>query len=619
MSAYLADNELNSPVTAAGAPAEATAVAPSLQERRRWRFLLLVGVLAAAGALIALRLMTYQVVQWGLSVPIYKGHEGSAARGTILDRDGVLMAADRFFYSVAVNSQGLRNEEQRVAVAQQLEELIGLPANRTLALLNTWPDTYYLEVAKEITLAQGKRILDRQEELSQESDLYPLRTVFLTPVPKRYYPQHEVGAHMVGFVNAERMPFYGVESYYDRFLISDSGIGFTEKPNGTLADLPLSVQRFVPSLAGKDLVLTIDSTMQWIAEEELRKGLEEYKAERGTIIVMDPHTGEILAMASEPSYDPNQYGNTEVKRFLDPAISEQYEPGSVFKVVTMGAGLDTGTITPTKTYNDTGMISVGGRVFFNSQRVGYGEVTVQSALANSLNVVTAQVALDTGKNAFYDYVRRFGFGSATQVDLAGEIPGALKTPGTLDWSEADWATNSFGQGLAVTPLQMVNAVASIANGGKLMRPHVVKARIYDGDVLLSVPTVIHTTLRPESARQLTDMMVYTVSEGNKLAMVPDFEVAGKSGTAQIPGPDGYLEDQVNASFVGFVPAQDPQLAIIVRYERPDQKVTLWANQNAAPTFARVAARILDSMNMAPDAIRAVVAGTQNSEELRIDD
>lgn len=609
MSAYLADNELNSAAEPLGAPLEAAVAAPTLQERRNWRFMLLIAGLGVAGALIVVRLLTYQVVEWGLSVPVYKGHEGHAPRGTIMDRDGMLLAADRFFYSVAVNAQALRNEEQRVAVAQQLEDLIGLPANRTLAMLNTWPDTYYLEVAREITLAQGQRILDRQEELSNVSDLYPLRTVFLTPVPKRYYPQREMGAHMVGFVNGLREPFYGVESYYDRFLVSDSNIGFTEKPNATLADLPISVQRFVPSLAGKDIVLTIDSTMQWIAEEELRNGLKEYKAERGTIIVMDPHTGEILAMASEPSYDPNQFGTTEVKRFLDPAISEQYEPGSVFKVITMGAALDTGVITPSTTFNDTGMISVGGRTIFNSQLVGYGEVTAQAALANSLNVVTTQVALRTGKSPFYDYVRRFGFGSATQVDLAGEIPGALKTPGTLDWSESDWATNSFGQGLAVTPLQMVNAVASIANGGKLMRPHVVKARIYDGDVLLTAPTVIHTTLRPEAASQLTDMMVYAVEEGNKLAMMPEFEVAGKSGTAQIPGPDGYLPDQVNSSFVGFVPARDPQFAIIVRYERPDQKVTLWANQNAAPTFARVARRILDSMNLAPDTIRAVVAET----------
>ncbi len=612
MSAYLADNELNSVVAqadATNAPPAATAVAPSLQERRHWRFMVLVGALAVAGILITLRLMTYQVVQWGLSVPLSKGHEGSSARGTILDRDGMLLASDRFFYSVAVNAHDLRNEEQRVAVAQQLEELIGLPANRTLALLNTYPDRYYVEVAKEITLNQGQRIQNKQAEISNENDLDLLRHVFLTPVPKRYYPQHEVGAHMVGFVNAERAPFYGVESYYDRFLVSDSGIGFTDKPNASVADLPATVQRFVPSLAGKDLVLTIDSTMQWIAEEELRNGLEEYKAERGTIIVIDPQTGEILAMASEPSYDPNQYGNMEPKRFLDPAISEQYEPGSVFKVITMGAALDTGVITPTMLFNDTGMISVGGITIFNSQLVGYGEVTVQGALANSLNVVTAQVALLTGKSAFYDYLGRFGFGRATQVDLAGEIPGALKTPGTPDWSEADWATNSFGQGLAVTPLQMVNAVASIANGGKLMRPHVTLARVYNNDVLLTEPTVIHTTLSPKAASDLTDMMVYAVEEGNKLAMVPDFEVAGKSGTAQIAGPEGYLPDQVNASFVGFVPARDPKLAIIVRYERPDQKITLWANQNAAPTFSRVAQRILGAMNMAPDAIREVVANT----------
>ena len=327
-------------------------------------------------------------------------------------------------------------------------------------------------------------------------------TVFLTATPKRFYPQREMGAHMVGFLNDLRLPFYGVESYYDRFLESDSNIGFTEKANATVADLPISVQRFVPSLAAKDIVLTIDSSMQWIAEEELRNGLKEYKAERGTIIVMDPQTGEILAMASEPSYDPNKFGTTETSAFWTRPSASSMSRVQSSKSSPWGPRSTPSVITPTMIYNDTGMLSVGGILIFNSQRVGYGRVTVQSALANSLNVVTAQVALDTGKSAFYDYVRRFGFGSATQVDLAGEIPGALKTPGTLDWSVSDWATNSFGQGLAVTPLQMVNAVASIANGGKLMRPHVVKARIYNNDVLLTEPTVIHTTLQARSGKPI---------------------------------------------------------------------------------------------------------------------
>ncbi|MGL4649422.1 MAG: peptidoglycan D,D-transpeptidase FtsI family protein, partial [Caldilineaceae bacterium] len=461
-------------------------------------------------AVLVLRLISHQVISWGLTVPVGQGHQGSPARGTIVDRNGLLLAADRFYYSVAVTASNLRTEDQRRVVAEQLEQLVGLPANRTLALLTQYQDRPYLELAKAIPVTEGERILAFQEELYKQDDVFPLRYVYLTPSPKRHYPQQNLAGHIIGFVNLERKPFYGVESYYDRFLAEDTGVDFTDTPQTSVAALAPSLRRYLPSVAGKDLVLTIDSTIQWIIEEELKKGVEQYKALRGTIIVQNPHTGEILGMASYPNYDPNRYGNAEYSAFLDPAISEQYEPGSVFKVITMGAGLDTGVITPTMMFNDPGVISVGGRPIFNSQLIGYGNVSAEDALALSLNVVTAQVALKVGTNPFYDYVRRFGFGSATEIDLAGEVPGALKTPGDPLWSESDQGTNSFGQGIAVTPLQMLNAVASIANGGKLMRPYVVQARVANGEVLETEPTVIHQTMQPEAAADLTGMMVTVV-------------------------------------------------------------------------------------------------------------
>jgi cell division protein FtsI/penicillin-binding protein 2 len=571
--------------------------------------LLVIGLLLFSGVLV-LRLFSHQVVSWGLTVPVGEGHKGPPARGSIVDRNGLLLAADRFYYAVAVTANNLTTEEQRREVAQQLEQLVGLPANRTLALLTQYQDLPYLELAKAIPVAQGERILAFQDELFAKQDVFPLRFVFLTPSPKRHYPQRNLAGHLIGFVNLERNPFYGVESYYNRFLAEGTGVAFTDTPQKALDDLAPTLRRYLPSVAGKDLVLTIDSTVQWIIEEELKKGVEEYKAQRGTIIVQDPSSGEILGMASYPNYDPNRYGNAEYSQFLDPAISEQYEPGSVFKVITMGAGLDTGVITPTTVFNDPGVISVGGRPIFNSQLIGYGNVSAEDALALSLNVVTAQVALNVGTSPFYDYVRRFGFGSATEIDLAGEVPGALKTPGDPNWSESDQGTNSFGQGIAVTPLQMLNAVSSIANGGRLMRPYVVKARVSSGEVLETEPTVIHQTMHPDAARDLTGMMVTTVNKGNKAARVEGYEVAGKSGTAQIPTINGYLKDQVNASFVGFAPAYDPAVSIIVRLERPDQTVTLWASQNTAPIFARVMKRVLEHLNVPPDEVRNAIAGSQ---------
>lgn len=584
---------------------------PSSQElraRQRWRFWLLMVGLVVAACLLILRLFVYQIVQWGDQVAMGQAHRGAAARGVIVDRNGTLLAADRFFYEVAITPNILYNDEERREVANQLEELAGMPANRTLALLQEYQNSSFLRLAETVPLAQAEAIEHKQEEMAQTLDRFPLQYVFITPVPLRYYPQHELASHLLGFVNMERTPFYGVESYYSRFLLADSGIGFTNKPQADLSSLSSNLRRYMPSQAGKDVVLTIDSAIQWIVEEELKRGVEEFKAARGTVIIQNPYTGEILAMASYPSYDPNRFADTETANFLDPAISQQYEPGSIFKVITMASGLDAEVMTPHKVYNDPGFISIGERTIFNSQLIGYGEVEAQDALALSLNVVTAQVAVDIGVSQFYDYVRRFGFGSPTEVDLAGEIPGAIKVPGDPMWSLSDLGTNSFGQGIAVTPLQMVNSVSALANGGKLMRPYVVSERVYDGQVLRTEPTVIHTAIGNEYASQIADMMVHAVEIGNKKARVADYTVAGKSGTAQIPTVAGYLEDQVNASFVGFAPAQDPAVVMLVRLERPDQEVTLWASDNAAPIFSRIMTRVLNYLGAEPNSRRYAGSG-----------
>ncbi|MCB0056994.1 MAG: penicillin-binding protein 2, partial [Caldilineaceae bacterium] len=280
-----------------------------------------------------------------------------------------------------------------------------------------------------------------------------------------------------------------------------------------------------------------------------------------------------------------------------------YEPGSVFKMITAAAALDSGVVTPTQTLTDTGSIAVGQRVILNSDRVAHGVVDMTEALARSLNVITAQWALMLGQKQFYQYLERFGFGQVTEVDLADEVYGLIKRPGTLDWSLSDLGTNSFGQGLAVTPIQMANAIASIANGGKLMRPYIVKARVLDGQVQFTEPTVLGTTIRPETAKALTDILVDIVTDGNSAAAVPGYRIAGKSGTAQIPTEEGYTEDETIVTFAGYAPADDPRFVILVKLDRPDPKISQWASYSAAPTFARVAKRLLDYYHIPPDELR----------------
>lgn len=225
------------------------------------------------------------------------------------------------------------------------------------------------------------------------------------------------------------------------------------------------------------------------------------------------------------------------------------------------------------------------------------------ALARSLNVITAQWALLLGEERFYDYIGRFGFGQVTGIDLAGEVYGVYKRPGLEGWSESDLGTNSFGQGLAVTPIQMINAVASIANGGKLMKPYVVAERVANGEVQTTKPTVLSQTMKPETAAELTKILVEVVKQGNAAASVSGYNIAGKSGTAQIPTKDGYTEDETIVTFVGYAPADDPQLVILVKMDRPDPSISQWANYTAGPVFAQVARRLFDYYSIPPDDLR----------------
>ena len=271
-------------------------------------------------------------------------------------------------------------------------------------------------------------------------------------------------------------------------------------------------------------------------------------------------------------------------------------------MITVAGAIDAGAVEPTTIFTDTGTIVVGERTIMNSTRTAIGRLSVADALAQSNNVVTVQVAQALGEEKFYDYVSLFGFGADTNIDLSGEIPGSVKRPGDPTWSPSDLGTNSFGQGVAVTPIQMLSAVCAMVNGGKLMRPFVVAARVHGSDVLLTQPTTAHQVLKPETSDVMRELMIHVVETGNTQARVPGYTVGGKSGTAEIATADGYSEETI-ASFVGFAPADDPQFVVLVKLDRPDTTIVRWASQSAAPVFKRVAFRLLDHLNIPPDAER----------------
>ncbi len=576
-------------------------------EIESWRFVLIAVVFTVLALLVMSRLATYQL--WGSDKSVWLDYlpDVYVPRGTIVDRDGELLAIDRFFVDISATPSQLDAEGRRAA-AQQLAALAGLDPTKVQADLAAAADGEYALLAKELDLAVGQRIEALQQQLEDEGVLDPIHSIHVHYVPSRYYPQGELACHIVGMVGidnldeAKRKGYYGTEGYYNSFLWRD-GAELPGRSFQELSTLPPDTTRFLPSVAGNDIVLTIDRTLQWIIEDELAKAIEKYRAQSGSIIVMEPETGAILAMANAPDFDPNNYAEEDPLNFANASVSAQYEPGSIFKIITMGAALDAGLIEPSTIFTDTGSISLGQRLFLNSNRTAVGRVTVSEALARSLNVVTVQIAAELGEETFYRYIQRFGFGSPTEVDLSGEVSGAVKWPNTLDWSLSDLGANSFGQGLAVTPLQMVSAAASIANGGKLMRPYIVQARIQDDKLLYTEPTMKHRVISEAAAHDLTEMMVNVVETGAPAARVEGYRIAGKTGTAQIPTLDGYTEDETIVSFVGFAPADDPQFVMLIKLDRPDPDISPWASYTAAPAFAQTAERLLKQMNVPPDGVR----------------
>jgi cell division protein FtsI/penicillin-binding protein 2 len=299
-----------------------------------------------------------------------------------------------------------------------------------------------------------------------------------------------------------------------------------------------------------------------------------------------------------PNYADTFKGSTPYNR----AVSTDYEPGSVFKVLTMASALDSGAVKPSTVFVDSGSISVGGITIHNWDYGAWGQQDMQGCMQHSLNVCLTWIATQMGANVFYDYLQDFGIGHLTGVDLALEVQGRLKLPGDEDWYEADLGTNSFGQGVAVTPLQMIAAIGSVANQGQMMSPHVVRSIIQNGHQYNPVPQIISNPIRPKTARQLTEMLAASLENESSDALITGYRVAGKTGTAEIAIPgQGYSTDLTNASFVGWGPVDDPQFIVYVWLEKP--QTSPWGSVVASPVFREVVEQLVILMDIPPDDVR----------------
>ncbi|GAB4450087.1 MAG: penicillin-binding protein 2 [Anaerolineales bacterium] len=516
-------------------------------------------------------------------------------RGEIYDRNGHLLAGNRTVYEVGVSLPEMKDVN---ALAYVLSVYLNMTEEEIKDKLLNSPKTWTYIVVKDYVDAGAVDALQQVVNQLEDADDNRLNGLWFKPHFTRSYPEKTLASNVLGFVTRDGRGYFGVEEKYNDLLAgSPVQVWVPRDPNKAL-DIPK-----VPN--GTTLVLTLHRDLQAKVEGILDNALSEYGAKNGAIIVMDPKTGEILAMASTPRMDLNNY--TDYFQIYDNgsaynrSIGMAYEAGSVVKILTMAAALDAGVVTPDTTYIDTGAITVGGITIQNWNRQPWGQRNMTECLQHSLNVCLAWVATQMGSPTFYSYMDRFGLGHRTGVDLADEAMGRLKVPGDSDWYPVDLGTNAFGQGVTVTPLQMMMAATAIANDGQMVTPHVLYAMIRDGHQYNVPSQYAGSPIKPETAHTLNEMLAVSLQNESASALLPGYRVAGKTGTAQIPTPQGYDPNHTNASFIGWGPVDDPQFVIYVWLQEP--ATSIWSSETAAPVFSQVAEQTVIALNIPPDLVR----------------
>ncbi|MFZ5884959.1 MAG: peptidoglycan D,D-transpeptidase FtsI family protein [Chloroflexota bacterium] len=516
-------------------------------------------------------------------------------RGEIYDRNGHLLAGNRTVYEVGVSLTEMKDVD---AMAYVLSVYLNMTQEEIKEKLLNAPETWTYIVVKDYVDAGAVSALQQVLKQLDEAGDNRLNGLGFKPHFTRSYPEKNLASNVLGFVTRDGRGYFGVEEKYNDLLAGNPVQMWVPRDPNKALDIPK-----VPN--GTTLVLTLHRDLQAKVEGILDEALVEYGAKNGAIIVMDPKSGEILAMASTPRMDLNNY--TDYFQIFDNgsaynrSIGMAYEAGSVVKILTMAAALDAGVVTPETTYIDTGSITVGGITIQNWNRQPWGQRNMTECLQHSLNVCLAWVATQMGSPTFYSYMDRFGLGHRTGVDLADEAMGRLKVPGDSDWYPVDLGTNAFGQGVTVTPLQMMMAATAIANDGQMVTPHVLYAMIRDGHQYNVPSQYAGSPIKPETARTLNEMLAVSLQNESASALLPGYRVAGKTGTAQIPTPQGYDPNHTNVSFIGWGPVDDPQFMIYVWLQEPT--TSIWSSETAAPVFSRVAEQTVIALNIPPDLVR----------------
>jgi cell division protein FtsI/penicillin-binding protein 2 len=409
----------------------------------------------------------------------------------------------------------------------------------------------------------------------------------------RYYPENDVASQLLGFVRSDNGVLsgsYGLEGFFDKELSGTKGYLKSDVGAGVGVNI-LDDQEYVKAINGSDLILTIDRSIEFFVCGQLQEAAKLHKSDSASVVVVDPKTGAIIAMCSWPDFDPNNFQATDdLNVFNNPIVFQQYEPGSVFKAITMAAALNEGKVTPDTTYEDKGFIMEKGwkKPINNAEAGAHGVVSMTYVLEESLNTGAVFAMQQVGAPTFAKYVQSFGFGVRTGVELESESQGNINNLLVKKINNLDADTASFGQGLSVTPLQMLMAYAAIANGGTLLKPYVVKEIVdADGNKSETKPVTVRQVITQKAADLLSGMLVSDVESGNsQKTKIPGYYVAGKTGTAQIPNKGGYLANETIHTFIGFAPADNPKFVMLVKFDNP--KDFPYADYTATPLFKTIA-------------------------------
>jgi stage V sporulation protein D (sporulation-specific penicillin-binding protein) len=542
-----------------------------MSKKNEMRLVLIFFLVCLCAFIITLRLVKIQLIK-GKEITqkaLYqrlKLEEITPERGRILDRNGKTLAVSLPTPAVYADPSLIKDPE---GTAKALAPILEMKEEELVKLLKS--NSQFVWLTRKISV-------EKRDEINNLN----LRGIRIISLPRRFYPEGELAASTIGIAGIDNQGLEGIEVTYERYLAGETGVFSVEKdPAGR--EIPVGFKEKTLPKDGADIYLTIDSVIQHIAEREIARAVIDSKAKSGVLIAMEPKSGEILALAQYPSFNPNDFAKYSLETRKNKAITESFEPGSTFKVFVAAAAIEEGIVTPETIVYDPAYYRIGNNYIRCSNYWGHGEETFLESLERSCNPIYAKLAAeDMDKNVLYQYIRGFGFGQKTGVDFYGEATGILSSVGNI--SKLGLANIGFGQGIAVTPLQLVTALSAIANGGYLPKPTLVKSYKANGQTIAKETEPKKQVISTQTAETMRMMLRSVVVNGSgKRADVPGFPVGGKTGTAQVAEKGGYSSDRVVVSFLGFAPVDDPQIVALVAIYDPQTDQNL-GGLIAAPVF-----------------------------------